>query len=171
MTLALENLILGESDTTLRTESSDDCGAAVITLAAQAQRSLEIFSHTLDRRIYNSQAFYEAALRLASRSRHSRLRIILKDSTDVVKRGSRLVELYHRLSSRVEIRTPPLEYRDVAEEFLLADSTGLLQRKLATRYEGEVCFSDAVRCRQLKKFFDDCWEKSAPDPALRRLHL
>lgn len=171
MSLALDNYILGESDETLKVDSSDECGEAVLALTRQAKRSLDIFSHTLERRVYNSQALYTAALQLATYSRYSQIRIILKDATHAIKDGSRLVELSQRLSSRVQIRTPPVEYRDVSEEFVIADDVGLLHRKLASRYEGELCFYEPLKCRQLKKFFDECWEKSAPDPNLRRLHL
>lgn len=171
MAVALENYILGESDETLRVDSSEDCNAAVFALIHQAKRSLDIFTHTLDRRVYNSQALYTAALKLATHSRYSQIRIIVKDSTDAVKGGSRLVELSHRLSSRVLIRKPPLEYRDFSEEFVIADDVGLLQRKLASRYEGELSFYEPLKSRQLKKFFNECWEKSAPDPDLRRLYL
>lgn len=171
MALQLDDYILGESDELLMLDSSEDCSAAVLALTQQAKRSLDIFSHSLDRRVYNGQALYSAALKLATYSRYSQIRIILKDSTDAVKRGSRLVELSHRLSSRVLMRKPPVEYRDFAEEFVIADDVGLLRRKLATRYAGEFSFYEPLTCRQLKKFFDECWEKSAPDPDLRRLHL
>ncbi len=171
MSLQLDNYILGETDETIKVDSSDQCSDAVQALIQQSKRSLDIFSHKLDLRIYNTRAIYEAALKLATHSRYSQIRIIIKDSTDVAKRGSRLVELNHRLSSRVFIRNPPIEYRDYTEEFVIADELGLLQRKLATRYEGELCFYEPAKARQLRKFFDECWEKSAPDSNLRRLHL
>ena len=171
MSLELDNYILGESDEAIKVYSSDECSEATLALIQQAKRSLDIYSHTLDRRVYNTQAIYTAALKLATYSRYSQLRIIIKDSTDAVKRGSRLVELNHRLSSRVLIRKPPIEYRDFSEEFVIADEIGLLHRPLATRYKGELCFYEPLKARQLRKFFDECWEKSAPDSDLRRLYL
>jgi hypothetical protein len=53
----------------------------------------------------------------------------------------------------------------------VADETGLVFRKQAHRYEGIVNFNDRGRCRQVLSDFNDSWEKSAPDPELRRLHL
>ncbi len=171
MSVVLDEYILGESDASIKIDSSQDCSEAVLALTRQANRSLTIFTHTLDRRIYNSQSIYSVALKLASRSRHSQIRIIIKDSTDAVKRGSRLVELSHRLSSRVHFRTPPTEYRDFSEEFVIVDEIGLLHRRLASRYDAELSFYDPKKSRQLQKFFDECWEKSAQDPNLRQLHL
>jgi len=171
MPVMLDDYILGESDESIRLDSSQDCSEAVLALVRQANRSLTIFSHKLDRRIYNSQSLYSAALKLASLSRHSQIRIIVKDSTDAVKRGSRLVELSHRLSSRVHFRTPPTEYRDFSEEFVIVDEIGLLHRRLASRYDTELSFYEPKKSRQLQKFFNECWEKSAQDPNLRQLHL
>ena len=171
MPIMLDDYILGENDESIRIDSSEDCSKAVLALTRQANRSLTIFTHALDRRIYNSQDIYAAALKLATHSRYSQIRIIIKDSTDAVKRGSRLVELSHRLSSRVHFRTPPMEYRDFSEEFVIVDEIGLLHRRLATRYDADLSFYEPKKSRQLQKFFNDCWEKSAQDPNLRQLHL
>lgn len=171
MSVMLDDYVLGESDEDIRLDSSQDCSEAVLALTRQAGRSLNIFTRTLDRRVYNNQAIYAAVLKLASHSRHSQIRIIIKDSTDMVKRGSRLLELSHRLSSRVHFRTPPIEYRDFNEEFVIVDELGLLRRKLSTRYEAELSFNEPMKSRQLNKFFDECWHKSATDPNLRQLHL
>jgi len=171
MSILLDNYILGESDESIKLDSSDACSEAVLCLARQAKRSLDIYTHKLDRRIYNSLAIYSAALKLATHSRYSQVRILIKDSTDAVKRGSRLVELNHRLSSRVHIRKPPMEYRDFSEEFVIVDEIGLLRRRIASRYEADLSFYEPKASRQLSKFFDECWEKSASDPDLRRLHL
>ncbi len=171
MSVMLDEYILGESDESIKIDSSQDCSEAVLALTRQANRSLTIFTHTLDRRIYNSQGIYAAALKLASHSRHSQIRIIIKDATDAVKRGSRLVELNHRLSSRVHFRVPPTEYREFSEEFVIVDAIGLLHRRLASRYDAELSFYAPKKSRQLQKFFNECWEKSAQDPNLRQLHL
>ena len=171
MSIGLDHYILGESDEAIKLDSSEACSEAVLALTRQARRSLDIYTHTLDRRIYNSLGIYAAALKLATHSRYSQIRIIIKDSTDAVKRGSRLVELTHRLSSRVQIRKPPIEYRDFNEEFVVADEIGLLRRRVPTRYEAELCFYEPKLSRQMTKFFEECWAKCAVDPDLRRLHL
>ncbi len=171
MAIILGNYILGQSDENIRLDSHQDCSEAVLALTQQANRSLTIFSHQLDRRLYNSLNIYAAALKLANSSRHSQIRIIVKDTTDAVKRGSRLVGLSHRLSSRVHFRTPPTEYRGFSEEFVIVDDIGLLHRRLASRYEANLCFYAPKKSRQLQKFFDECWEKSAQAPNLRQLNL
>lgn len=171
MALNLSQLTLGSSTDVLQSTSSDDVREAVTILTAQAKRSLIIFSHHLDHKIYNQQPLCDAILKLATSSRYAMVRIIVQDSSSIVKQGSRLVELSHRISSRLQIRKPPIEYKDNTEEFVIADDSGLVHRRLADRYEGEICFHAPLKCRQLLKYYDDCWEKSGADPDLRRLFL
>lgn len=171
MTLELRELILGESNEALLTSSSDEVLQATLALTQQARRSLNIFTQQLDNKLYNSIELYDAVLKLATHSRHSRVRILVQDSMPVAKSGNRLVELSYRISSRVQIRKPPSEHEDFKEEFVIADGRGLMRRVNPNRYEGELCFNAAMKARQLEKFFDDCWEHSAADPQLRRLHL
>lgn len=171
MALELDTLILGESDEILRTGSSEEVAAAIMAMTQQAKRSLDIFTQRLDNKLYNSVELYDAVLKLATYSRHSRVRILIQDSMPVAKSGNRLVELSYRISSRVQIRKPASGFEEFSEEFVLADGRGLLRRVISSRYEGELCFNAAMKGRQLEKFFDDCWEQSAADPQLRRLDL
>ena len=171
MALELKDLILGESSDALRTSSSEEVAEGTLALTLQARRSLDIFTQHLDHKIYNSVELYDAVLALATHSRYSLVRILIQDSMPVAKSGNRLVELSYRISSRVQIRKPPVEHENFKEEFVIADGRGLMYRTNPNRYEGELCFNAAMKARQLDKFFDDCWEHSAADPQLRRLHL
>lgn len=47
----------------------------------------------------------------------------------------------------------------------------LLERKLATRFEGRVSFKQPLEVRRLSSEFDEAWERSTIDPELRRPHL
>lgn len=169
MTLNLAEYMLGESDEVIHVGSSEDVAEATLNIAQKAQRSLNIFTHNLDHRVYNSAALYDAVLKVATRGRHSLVRILVKDSSGVVKRGNRLVELSYRISSRVQIRKPAMEYQEEHNEFVIADERGLLLRHVPGRYEGELNFNAAMQAHQLLRFFDQCWEHSSTDPELRHL--
>ncbi len=171
MALELSGLILGESSDILYTHSSEEVAEATFVLADQARHSLDIFTQHLDQRLYNSVALYDAVLKLATRSRHSLVRILIQDSMPAAKNSNRLVELSYRISSRLQIRIPPVEHEEFREELVIADGCGLLRRINPNRYEGELCFNAAIKARQLKSFFDECWQHSAADPQLRRLHI
>lgn len=171
MTIDIEKLNLGESSDLIHADTYEAISAHLIALTQQCQRHLDIFTHTLDRRIYNNEALYEAILKLATRSRYSQIRIIIKDSTDLVRRGSRLMNLSQRISSRMQFRNPPTEYRDYVEEFIVADNIGLIHRPIASRYDAHICFNEPSKARQFNKFFEECWLKSSRDPNLRRLDI
>ena len=171
MTIDIEKLSLGESKDLIHADSHEAIDNYLVALTQQCQRHLDIFTHTLDRRIYNSEALYQAILKLATRSRHSRIRIIIKDSNDLVKRGSRIRNLSQRISSRIQFRNPPTEYRDYVEEFVVADNVGVIHRPIASRYNAHICFNESNKARQFSKFFEECWIKSSSDPNLRRLDI
>lgn len=162
---------LGSDSGPIAVHSRDEICAANLALTQQARRSLALFSYNLDPRIYDTQEFCDALRQLATASRYSNVRILLRDSTTVVKQGSRVIELMHRISSRILVRKPPPEFYEHNEEFLIADDRGLLFRRFADRHDGELNFNAPNQCRLQLKFFDECWEASAADPELRRLHL
>lgn len=167
----LSNFELGNTSKKIALESSEDNRIAALTLAKQAQRSLRIFTRDLESSVYNTQDFIEAVTKLATGSQYSIVHILIHDSSNVVKNGHRLTDLSYRLSSKIKLRNPCHEYRNYNEAFLIADETGLIHRKLADRYEGTVNFNNPLEARNLAKFFDEVWEKSNPDPELRRLDL
>ena len=162
---------LGETSDSISLETSDDNRAAAIALVAQARRSLEIFTRDLDKPLYDDPAFIDAVRGLALGARQAAVRILIKDSSRAVKYGHRLIPLCQRLTSFIEVRKPPEEYREYNEAFLVVDGIGCLHRKLADRYEGHAHFHAPIEARKLLAFFEEVWRNSAPDPDLRRLYL
>ena len=75
------------------------------------------------------------------------------------------------MSSFVEVRTPAPEYHAVNAAYLVVDRVGLIYRSLADRYEATVCFADRHTAGDLLRQFEEMWETSRVDPALRRLAM
>jgi len=167
----IENYDSGKTEGEIPLDGSEDNRRAAQDLALQAQRSLRIYTRDMDIPVYNSREFVDAVTSLATRSQYTFIHILIRDSTNVVKNGHRLIELAYRLSSKIKLRNPYHEYRNYNEAFLVADETGLIHRRIADRYEGIADFRNPLKARNLAYFFDEVWEKSAPDPELRRLHL
>lgn len=162
---------LGVSSEPLNLESSEDNRAAAVALVRQARRSLDIYTRDFDKAIYDEQTFIDAVRALALRTRQQTVRVLVKDSRQAVKYGHRLIPLSQRLTSFIEIRKPPDEYREYNEALLIVDDIGYIQRKLADRYEGRAYFNASNEARRLLAFFDEVWRVSAVDADLRRLHL
>jgi len=169
--LDIQNYRLGETNELLTLETSEQHREVAIAMAQQAHRSIHIFTHDLDNILYDNAAFDEAVSRLLRSSPQAHLQILVQDSDRAMRSGHRLINLAQRLSSKIEIRKPIPEYRDIARVFFVADETGYISRPLATRYEGVANFSDRLSARDLADFFREVWERSQPDSALRRLYI
>lgn len=162
---------LGETMDHFEISSAEENRVAALQLVSQARHSLCIYTWHLDAAIYNTALFAEAVTRLAIRSRHSQVRILIQDSTPVVQQGHRLVELSYRLSSRIKIRKIGEEFKEYNEAFLAVDGQGFLHRRHAHRFEATMSFCGAKDVAPLLKHFDQVWNMSEPDPNLRRLSL
>jgi len=163
--------ILGESDQDIALNDRDDNHAAAVALALQARRRLTIFSRELDPRVFDHADFVEAVKALATRSRFSRIEILVQNSERIVKQGHRLVELSRRLNTFIELRKPHSDYRDYNQAFVIADEVGVLRNPIADRYQGAVNFKAPLLARELEQFFKEVWERSEPDIELRSLHI
>ncbi|MFA5627519.1 MAG: hypothetical protein WCX90_07585 [Thiohalomonadaceae bacterium] len=169
--LNIQDYKLGENTKLLTLATVDDFRVTSLALAQQARRTLHIFTQDLDHALFDIAEFEEATSQLARHSQYSHVRILLQDSSAAVRRGHRLVDLAHRLSSHIAIRKPIAEYADLRQSFLLADETGYVSRQMADRYSGVADFNDRSTARNLVNLFNEVWERSQSDPQLRRLYL
>jgi hypothetical protein len=163
--------ILGESAQHVVFDSRAENRSLAAAMAAQATRTIDLFSPDLEFTVYDSREFIDAITRLAIRSRFSRVRILVQDSGTLVRQGHRLVEVARRFPSSVEMHKPSPEHRDMGGAFMIVDGRGYIYKKVSSRYEGEANFTDPLRARDLKKWFDELWEASQPDVELRRLYI
>lgn len=162
--------LLGVNPEILKLKASGAQLGAATALARQARRSLDIFTRALDRKIYDDNAFLDA-LRSLAVNRHGRVRILLKDSANAVKYGHRLIPLYQRVTSLIEIRKVAEHFQGYNETFLIADVTGYTRRRHADRFDDIACFSAAIEAREFLAFFNEVWRNSAFDPDLQRIYL
>lgn len=144
---------------------------AALDIARLARRQLSIFTRELEPQVYDNAEFIEAIKSLALSGSKASIRILLIDSTRSRKEGNRLVELSRRLSSYIDVRKPHRDYLNIAETFIIADETGVLYRKLATRWEGIVDPHDPTLARDKLKLFDAIWQRSNSDPEARQLRI
>ncbi|WP_316368492.1 GNAT family N-acetyltransferase [Candidatus Thiodiazotropha sp. CDECU1] len=162
---------LGKTPELFHLHTVEDHQAHATCMVRQAKRHLSIFTRTLDPQIFDTPPFVDAVQQLATRSRFSRIRILLQDNTLVVQQGHQLVELAQRLSTAIEIRIPGDEYMDYEENFMLVDELGYLHRKQAVNLIGTACYNDRYRANRMQTIFNEAWEFGTPDRELARLHL
>lgn len=165
------DFVLGETTGARRLERVEQTADAALALARQARHSLRIFSRDLDARLYSTPAFRDAVSRLARRSRGSFVRLLVQDPTPAIKADHRLIGLIQQLSSHIGIRRVAADWQDEIGAGMLADDRGVLWRPYGDRFQGTVDFAAGPRALELRAWFDDIWENSAPDPEFRRLWI
>ncbi|MDF1780350.1 MAG: hypothetical protein P1U67_03540 [Alcanivoracaceae bacterium] len=141
-------------------------------LLGSARRNVRILSPNLDLALLSRASVATALADLTRASRFTDIRILFADSLLAMKHGHRLIELSRRFPSSISLRQLPVDRRDEQNSWILTDDANLIWRPEHVRYDNGFCESEnrelAPRlCRQ----FDDIWERSQPDPELRRLFL
>jgi len=164
-------LRLGLSELEIDLDSRAEAQHAIELMSAQVQSTLELFSRELDPVLYASEPFLAALQTLCQRNRKARVRMLVQEPVDAVRRNPRLIDLARRLSSSIEIRRPHQDYRHYNEAFLIADACGLIHQKFADRYEGTANFYAPIEAQRKLEFFTEVWERSQVHPEFRRLYL
>lgn len=145
--------------------------AAVHKLATSAVLDINIISRSLDHQIFDRSDIVEAFSQFIRKNRNTTLKIILFDSTDVVKDGHRLINLANRVPSKISIRQLPKVVSTYNESLITADGKGSLHNPQSDRYEGSVDFNNHIRCGELNKVFMNYWHQCDISPDLRRVSI
>ena len=157
---------------TLVATDRDEAVAAIAELLADARHELAIYSRDLDPVLLDLPAIVDAVKRVALSGRRARVRILVQEPRKPLADGHRLLALAQRLPSLIELRTPSDEHDlHYASAFLINDRRGYLFRTLASRNEGEGSTYAPGRHAQLREYFDQVWERSAPSEELRPLAI
>jgi hypothetical protein len=163
--------ILGHDPGLIRLQSVEDNRRLCADMTAQISRQLDLLTHDLEKRLFDQQAFLAPLRLLATRSRHSRIRILVQNPEPAIKQGHRLIELARRLTSSIDIRVPNDDWLEHPENFLLADRSGYLHRELSSSFEASADYYAPLQVEKLRLRFDTIWESSQPTSELRRLYL
>ena len=169
--IELQKQILGVNRELIRLESREDNRLAANHMLEQSKHPLRLFTPNLDPRIFDTSEFIEAVKNLALASSQSKIYILIIDPTLAVTRGHRIVELARKVSSHIFIHRADVEDQDRLDSYMIVDDVGIVHRPHADRYEGSVEFNNPGEARLLTKQFRDSWERSVPEPELRRLHI
>jgi hypothetical protein len=126
---------LGLVHPTIEIDTSAAVSTACCALFSKAARDIVIMSRNLDPVVFDNAETSLALRNFLLGSRHARLRILVNDAESVARCGHRIVELAQRLSSFAKIRAPAAEFRNHNSAYVVVDTTALLYRGLANRYE------------------------------------
>ena len=138
---------------------------------SSARYRVDILSRVLDPAIFDDSAVSTGLRDFVLQSKRARVRLLLRDSSTVVRRGHRVVSLIQRLPTYFEVKTLAREHLDTNWACVLFDDGPWIYRTFADRFEGSASNDDLVRHRELTRQFDDLWEAGRLDTQFRRLQL
>jgi len=149
-----------------------DVRALATTIARSARHGLLIASRELEFDLYDHDDFVDAVKTVAINGRNVCVRLLVDDIRTAVERDHRLVHLAQRLSSKIEVRRPNIEWSGTDRAALvLNDTGGWMKRNDPTRYDAEGALADRPRQRELQIAFDRIWEHADPETRFRTLKI
>jgi predicted GNAT family N-acyltransferase len=158
-------------DALIRCAGEHDCRHGIVRCLGDPRRHLSILSQQLDHALLDDDAVVDAISGFARSGASTRIRVLISDSTLIVSRGHRLVELARRLDSRIEIRKVADGLDTGEASFITWDDRGFWLMPDFRQYLAVANRYDPVQARRLTEQFGQLWERSGSDPELRVLRL
>ena len=162
---------LGKTDAEIIFNSADVNKNAAISMIKQGHLAVNIYTQDLDPQVLNDEIFARHLLNMVRQYKQMQIKILVKDSSKVVKGSHVLQRLAQQLSTHIEVKNIPDIYNSVKASFMVVDRTGFYYRPNASEFSGSVNFNSPARAAKLLEHFSDVWEKAEPDPHFRKLHL
>ena len=160
----------GENDGRHLLETPTEFRQALDQLLPQGRRTLRILAPELDPELLSREPVVSALAGMVRIGPMTRIRVLLADSTAAVQKGHLLVPLARRFTSYIEMRLLE-DPESSGPAWLVLDEQAVIWRPDYRSYAGGyVCGLDPHAARMVREF-DTEWERSQPDPELRRLHL
>jgi hypothetical protein len=149
--------------------NSEALREAALTLAEKASQRILLFSDYLDHQLYDNSLFYETLSNLARMTHHTEIKILVKQTEYLAKRGHRLVDLYRRMPSSIPVRKLDYCPENYLANYLIVDDSGILFIPNREKEPNYVSYGDRPLVKHQALEFNDSWEKSVDDPELRQL--
>jgi len=140
-------------------------------LIDQCDNNLRLYSATLDKRLFGSEAIIQSVSALARKHRHSTVHILVADTSDIVNRGHALLELQRRLPSKIAIKTLATEALLPKQDIAVADHRGYLCHTASEKPKSWGDYRDLPGAKVAIDEFDRLWERALIDRNLQQLGL
>ena len=134
-----------------------------------AKHSIDIYAFKLEPEIVNHKSVIAALKRLPQQTSSARIRILVQESRESVTECAPFVEMARKYTSFIEFRRLGDLKETNPASWMTVDQDKYITRINYHSYQGKACHQDKLEVRNLKEIFNERWEKSPPDPELRRL--
>ena len=145
--------------------------AALDTVCASAQRTLNIFEQNFENIGFNSEARYEVLQRFLLASTTNRLNLLAHDPQHLVRYCPRMMMLLQQFGHSMFIYQTPPSLQRVSEPFAVADDTNYVRRYHFDDTRGLLARNDPEGARLLNSRFHEMWASSHPGASATRLGL
>ncbi len=136
-----------------------------------AKRTIDIYAFKLEPDIVNHESVINALKILPRQYSKARLRILVQESRETVTECAAFVEMARKYSSFVEFRRMGDLKETNPASWMTVDNDKYITRNNYHSYHGKACHLDKPVVQTLNELFNEQWEKSTPDPELRRLFV
>ena len=145
----------------------EDMRAAVDAVAASAQRLMSIYTPDLEPDLYDQNGFLEIVKRFVLARRFAKVRVLLSDSSRLLRDNNRFIAMGRRLTSCIDIRPAVGGAKQRAAGYLIADDRAIVYRLRADSWDGVADINNQLAARQYLSEFDQVWNASAAEHGLR----
>ena len=152
-------------------DSESDARDCLCQVLGDARRTVDIQSPYLDHAMFAYAPCIETLSAFARAGKPAQLRILIESSSRIVSRSHPLIDLARRLTSKVTILRIPEDLRQGQHSYVVADECGVWLQPDSTVYTGWANRNEPVEALRLTGNFNYLFERSTPDPELRRLDL
>lgn len=160
------------SDTDLvRLQSLQQCREEAAQLFEQAKHEVCICSHALEPEIYDTDRFVQNVKNAIIRNYRFRMRILVRDPTQVAKRNNRLYRLALQFTDFIQLKMVDERYRHLAYSYLLIDDRRFLYRQSVYALNSVIGFNHPRETAAYKLDFIRQWSLGVEDAQLRRMYL
>ncbi len=170
LTEQLSTAKIGQPQEVINLDERSQHQLVATTLAEQARQEILIISRTLDPLVYGTPNFLNAVTPFI-RSRRASMRLLVHETSKIVKQSHRLGELAAAISSKVSIRKIGSRQSDYNEAWMLVDGVAYLHLPQADKYQASLDFYSARRGQELTATFDALWNNAELIPDLRILKI
>lgn len=144
---------------------------AIATLIGLARREIIVFAPQMDAHFFNNSQLARSLASFAARHHHNLARILVEDTSQVLRDNDRIVALCRRLAEFIQMRQVAEEHLGFREMFVIVDGASYLHQPDVTEYECVVEPGGRQRTVELRQRFQQMWDRSEPTLGLNTAGL
>jgi hypothetical protein len=151
-------------DTLLHTQFDGvaDYIAALDTVCASAQHTLNVFENNFEDIGFNSEARFETLRRFLLANSMNRLNLLAHDPQPLIRFCPRMMNLLRQFGHSMFIYQTPKSLQHITEPFAVADNAYYVRRYHFDDTRGLLARNDPEEARRINSRFHEMWTSSQP---------